>query len=81
METIEEYHKRRILEMTERINYLQNYIDNNTAFKHKENSVGGSYIKRRNSRISANNEYRINEFKSEIEQLNKYLENHISQLK
>jgi uncharacterized small protein (DUF1192 family) len=77
METVEEYHNRRINEINERINYLQSYIDNNTALKHNENAVGGSYLKRRNSRIAANHNQRVDEFKSEIEGLKM----HINKLK
>jgi len=73
METIEEYHNRRINEINERIEYLQSYIDNNTALKHNENGVGGSYLKRRNSRIAANHNQRVNEFKSEIEGLKMHI--------
>lgn len=81
METIEEYHNRRIKEITERINYLQNYIDKNTVLKHDENGVGGSYLNRRNSRISANHYQRVDEFKSEVEGLKRVVEMHINKLK
>jgi len=81
METTKEYHSRRINEINERINYLQSYIDNNTALKHNENRVGGSYLKRRNSRISAKHNQRVNEFKSEIEGLKRVVEMHINKLK
>ena len=81
METVEEYHNRRINEINERINYLQSYIDNNTILKHNENRVGGSYLKRRNSRISANHNQRVDEFKSEIEGLKRVVEMHINKIK
>jgi hypothetical protein len=81
METVEEYHNRRINEINERIEYLQSYIDNNTILKHNENAVGGSYLKRRNSRISANHNQRVNEFKSEIEGLKRVVEMHINKLR
>lgn len=81
METVEEYHNRRIKEITERINYLQNYIDKDTVLKHNENGVGGSYLNRRNSRISANHNQRIDEFKSEIEGLKRVVEMHINKIK
>jgi hypothetical protein len=81
METVEEYHNRRINEINERINYLQSYIDNTTDLKHNESGVGGSYLKRRNSRISANHNQRVNEFKSEIEGLKRVVEMYINKLK
>lgn len=81
METVEEYHIRRIKEITERIKYLQSYIDNNTTLKHNENGVGGSYLNRRNSRISANHNQRVDEFKSEVEGLKRVVEMHINKLK
>lgn len=81
METIEEYHIRRIKEITERIEYLQNYIDKNTVLKHDENGVGGSYLNRRNSRISANHNQRVDEFTSEIEGLKRVVEMHINKIK
>lgn len=80
METIEEYHNRRINEINKRINYLQSYIENNNVFKHNENSVGQSFLRRRNSRISANHNQRINEFKSEIEGLKRVVKMHINKL-
>ncbi|MFY8169593.1 MAG: hypothetical protein ACOVK2_00595 [Candidatus Fonsibacter sp.] len=81
METTKEYHNRRINEINERIEYLQSYIDNNTTLKHNENGVGGSYLNRRNSRISANHNQRVNEFKSEIEGLKRVVEMHINKLR
>jgi len=80
METIEEYHNRRIKEINKRINYLQSYIDNNNVFKHNENGVGQSFLRRRNSRISANHNQRINEFKSEIEGLKRVVKMYINKL-
>ena len=53
---------------------LQNYIDSNNNLKHIEKGVGKSYVKRRNSRISLNKDYRISQFKSEIEGLKRVLE-------
>ena len=46
----------------------------NYNLKHIEKGVGKSYVKRRNSRISLNKDYRISQFKSEIEGLKRVLE-------
>ena len=76
METPEEYHNRRIIEVQDRIKILENYIKNNSDLKCNEVGVGGSYKRRRNSRNKANKDYRISQFKGEIEGLERVLRMH-----
>ena len=73
METKEEHRNRRIIEIKERIRILENYINNSKELKNNETGVGGSYLKRRNSRNKANKDYRISQFKGEIEGLKRVL--------
>ena len=76
METAKEYHNRRVSEVQDRIKILENYIKNNSDLKCNEVGVGGSYKKRRNSRYRANKDYRISQFKSELEGLERVLRMH-----
>lgn len=76
METAKEYHNRRIREVQGRIKLLESYIKNNSDLKCNEVGVGGSYKKRRNSRNKANKDYRISQFKGEIEGLERVLRIH-----
>ena len=76
METDKEYHNRRITEVRDRIITLSNYIKANSDLKCNEVGVGGSYKKRRNSRYNANKEYRLSQFKSELEGLERVLKMH-----
>lgn len=71
METREEFIERRISEITGRMQVVSNYINNHShnEMKHEETGVGKSYLKRRNSRINANKDYRISEFRSELTSL------------
>ena len=80
METEKEYHIRRINEIETRIKYLTNCIEENQSFKHIEKGVGKSYLKRRNTRISQNNDYRLNQWKSEVEGLERVLISHKNKL-
>ena len=76
MEDEKDYHIRRVAEIKQRIDVLKNYIKTNSDLKNNEIGVGGSYKKRRNSRNSANKNYRLSEFKSEIEGLERVLKMH-----
>ena len=71
-----DYHNRRIKEINQRIEILNNYIQNNSDLKNVEIGVGGSYIKRRNNRNSENKKYRISQFSSEIDGLKRVLKMH-----
>jgi hypothetical protein len=76
MEEEKDYHTRRILEIKQRIDVLNNYIKTKLDLKNTEIGVGGSYKKRRNSRNFANKSYRLSEFTSEIESLESLLKIH-----
>lgn len=80
METAEEYHNRRVREVQDRIKILENYINNNSYLERNEVGVGGSYKRRRNSRTKANKDYRISQFKGEIEGLERVLRMHRSKI-
>ena len=81
METENQYHNRRILEIKERITVLDNYIKGNSEIKHIEPGTGKSYISRRNSRIKANKEYRVSQFISEKKGLERVLKMHLEKNK
>jgi hypothetical protein len=76
MEEEKDYHARRVLEIKQRIDVLNNYIKTKSELKNTEIGVGGSYKKRRNSRNFANKSYRVSEFTSEIESLESILKIH-----
>jgi hypothetical protein len=80
MEQEKDYHNRRIAEIKQRIDILNNYFIKNSELKNTETGVGGSYKKRRNSRNSVNKSYRLSEFKSEIEGLERVLKMHENKL-
>ena len=80
METEKEYHTRRINEIETRIKYLTSCIEDNQSLKHLEKGVSKSYLKRRNTRISQNNDYRLSQWKSEIEGLERVLISHKNKL-
>lgn len=81
METEKDYHQRRINDILTRIDYLNNCIQNNQSLIHLENGVGGSYLKRRNTRNRQNNDYRLSQWKSEVEGLERVLLLHQNKLK
>lgn len=73
MEIKIEYLNRREKEIKNRINMIKQYIETNSTPTQSENGVGSSYIRRRNSRLRINQQYRIDEFKNELKSLERKL--------